>query len=126
MCKLTHESLVILAPVIFVRELNSLSDEVIFKLNHGIKIKSLHAKYQYNSKFSSWIKMWILAWISTAFKFTYIQGRIEFCIRLNLKVCLEFLQPLIHFELWLLEMILMEKIDLLLFLYNEIKHNPGE
>ena len=70
--------------------------------------------------------MWILAWISSGFKFTYIQGRIEFCIRLNWKVCLEFPQPLIHFELWLLEMIFMEKIDLLLFLYTEIKHNPGE
>ena len=34
MCKLTHESLVILAPVMFDAGLNSLSDETVFKEGH--------------------------------------------------------------------------------------------
>ena len=41
MCKLTSESMLILSPVMFDAEFNSLSDEIIFEKGHYGKIRNL-------------------------------------------------------------------------------------
>ena len=52
MCKLTHESLIILALVMFDAELNSLSDESIFKESHYELRKTLSQNTSVIRKFS--------------------------------------------------------------------------
>ena len=51
MCKLTSASMLILSPVMFDTEFNSLSDEIIFEDGDFVKIKSLRKNTSKIGKF---------------------------------------------------------------------------